>query len=110
MGDSGIEFFSSSFKFVFWLLTLETLAFVAIRSRDFVLLFSIPIAFILMRWGIGGTSVQDSIDVPVAFFALLSTTTILLFGSSSEKPRAIALALLLASGAAMTKQVGLYMI
>ncbi|MDA9410172.1 hypothetical protein XH80_26520 [Bradyrhizobium sp. CCBAU 45384] len=110
MGDSTVEFFSSSFKFVFWLLTFETLAFVAVRSRDFVLLLSIPIAFVLMRWGIGGTSVQDFIDVPVAFFALLSTVTILLFASSYERPRAIALALLLASGAAMTKQVGLYMI
>jgi hypothetical protein len=110
MGDSGIEFFSSSFKFVFWLLTFETLAFVAVRSRDVVLLLSPPIAFVLIRWGIGGTSVQDSIDVPVAFFSLLAVTTILLPGPANQRSRAIALALLLASGAAMTKQVGLYMI
>lgn len=110
MGDSGIEFFSSSFKFVFWLLTFETLAFVAVRCRDAVLLLSLPIAFVLIRWGIGGTSVQDSIDVPVAFLSLLAVTTILLPVPADQRNRAILLALLLASGAAMTKQVGLYMI
>jgi hypothetical protein len=110
MGDSGIELFSSSFKFIFWLLTFETLAFVAVRSRDVVLLLSLPLAFVLIRWGIGGTSVQDSIDVPVAFFSLVSVTTILLPGSAEQRKQAVALALVLASGAAMTKQVGLYMI
>jgi hypothetical protein len=108
MGNSAIEFFSASFKFVFWLLTFETLVFAAIRCRDPVVLLSIPITFILIRWGVGGTSVQDSIDVPVAFFSLLSVTTILF--SPDKQRQAVALALVLASGAAMTKQVGLYMI
>lgn len=110
MGNSAIEFFSSSFKFVFWLLTFETLVFVSMRSRDPVLLLGLPMTFILVRWGIGGTSVQDSIDVPVAFFSLLSVATILLPAPGRRQRQAIALALVLASGAAMTKQVGLYMI
>src|SRR5882757_3594479 len=62
MGNSAIEFFSSSYKFVFWLLTFETLVFVSWRARDPFLLLSVPVAFVLFRFGVGGTSLQDSID------------------------------------------------
>jgi hypothetical protein len=110
MGNSAIEFFSSSYKFVFWLLTFETLVFVSWRTRDPFLLLSVPIAFVLFRFGVGGTSLQDSIDVPVAFFALLAVAAVLLPASGRAQQQALALALVLAAGAAMTKQVGLYMI
>jgi hypothetical protein len=110
MGNSAIEFFSSSYKFVFWLLTFETLVFLSWRSRDAFLLLSLPIAFVLFQRGVGGTALQDSIDVPVAFFALLSVATVLLPASGRMQQRALTLALVLAGGAAMTKQVGLYMI
>jgi hypothetical protein len=110
MGNSAIEFFSSSYKFVFWLLSFETLVFLSRRARDPFLLLSLPIAFVLFQRGVGGTSLQDSIDVPVAFFALLSVATVLLPASGRTQQRALTLALVLAGGAAMTKQVGLYMI
>jgi hypothetical protein len=110
MGNSAIEFFSSSYKFVFWLLTFETLVFVSWRARDPFLLLSVPVAFVLFRFGVGGTSLQDSIDVPVAFFALLAVATVLRPASGRTQQQVLALALVLAAGAAMTKQVGLYMI
>jgi hypothetical protein len=110
MGNSAIEFFSSSYKFVFWLLSFETLVFLSWRAKDPFLLLSLPVAFVLFQRGVGGTSFQDSIDVPVAFFALLSVATVLLPASGRVQQRALTLALVLAGGAAMTKQVGLYMI
>jgi hypothetical protein len=110
MGNSSIEFFSSSYKFIFWLLTFETLAFVSIRLRNPGLLFSIPIAYLMLYRGIGVTTIQDYIDVPVAFFSLLSVAVILPPLVGRESQEAVNLSLLLASGAAMTKQVGLYMI
>lgn len=110
MGNSAIEFFSSSYKFVFWLLTFETLVSLSWRARDPLLLLSLPIAYVLFQRGVGGTSLQDSIDVPVAFFSLLAVATVLLPASGRMQQRALTLALVLAGGAAMTKQVGLYMI
>lgn len=111
MGNASIEFFSSSFKFIFWLAIFETLIYLALRSRDIFLVISVPLASSLLRSIAGRTTLEDYIDVPVAMFALIAVAILLPPRMASRSPgRVVTAALLLASGAAMTKQVGLYMI
>jgi hypothetical protein len=111
MGNASIEFFSSSFKFVFWLLMFETLIYLALRCRDLFLVASVPITSSLLRSVVGRSSLEDYIDVPVALLSLVAVAILLPPRMGSRAPaRIISASFLLASGAAMTKQVGLYMI
>jgi hypothetical protein len=109
--NPSIEFFSSSLKFVFWLLIFETLIYLALRSRDLFLVASVPITSSLFRSVVGHSSLEDCIDVPVALLSLLAVAILLPPRMGSRAPaRIVSASFLLASGAAMTKQVGLYMI
>jgi hypothetical protein len=110
MGTTEIAYFSTSFKILFWLGTFETLIFLSVRRRNPVLLSSVWAIASLFLYQIGFTSLGDLIDVPIAFMALLAATPILAAREGSLESRIIWLALMLASGAAMTKQVGGYML
>src|SRR6185437_10212014 len=49
--DTSLQFFPSFFKILFWVATSDALIFVAKRSRDFLLLASLPIlTFLYLRW------------------------------------------------------------
>jgi hypothetical protein len=110
MGDSSLQFFASSFKFFFLLFAFETLAFISYRFRSCVVLLSIPFCYALLVWAVSSDAFEDYIDLPVAFFSLLSVASILKPPLGLRDQKAIVVSLLLASGAAMTKQVGLYML
>jgi hypothetical protein len=110
MGTSAIEYFSTSFKLLFWILSFETLVFLSFRLRNPLILAAVWATSFLFMWGIGHTSLDDMADVPIAFFALLATTPLIIATARRLDRREVWLALMLASGAAMTKQVGGYML
>ena len=107
-GNTSIGYFSSSFDILFWIAALETLVFVGFRRRNLFLLLALPLLYYCFKKWIGDTVFQDYADVPVAFMALVTGATVLTNAVADRRANAAALAL--ASGAAMTKQVGLYML
>ena len=95
---------------LFWLACFETLVFITLSRGQALLLLSVGfLAFLFRYWG-GATALEDYVDVPVSFFALLSVGVLVANEPEAEDGVTITLALMLAGGAAMTKQVGLYML
>ena len=110
MGNIEVQLFSSALKVFFWFGILETLLFISLKLGRPALFLSFPLAYMyFLRCG-HSTAMEDYVDVPVSFMAIVSFGAIVGRSTGTVSRGDLVVAFAIASGTAMTKQVGLYMI
>ena len=109
MGDSRIKFFAKEFMGFIEIYILVAIFFLGIIKRKVGYFFGV-IFVAWLQW-VFGSHGSGYVDTSVAFFSLSSVACLLIATSDNDqyKPTYIFIGAILAAGAAITKQAGLWM-
>ncbi len=109
-GNDEISLFAKAIMPVFALLTVLMVFEMGLKEKKYGILAAVIFIYLLYKKFLGEIIADGYADVPVAFFALTALVPFLESGELLKDKKALLLSLLVAAGAVLTKQVGLFVL
>ena len=109
-GNYELSFFAKAVMPIFALLTVLTIAELALEQKQYGYLIAVSVTYLLYKNFLGDYITEGYADIPVAFMCFTALVPYLRDEDFLQDKKGVILSLLLAAAAALTKQVGIYIL